>query len=128
MGSHGSLVAHPSYYFCPTHKGGNDPGDGEVIVDVLADGKDRSPYNGKKLTVKIPEEVGQEDLSRSTREVNLYELFKEWQTAPIEERSQEIARTFTWFGNSYLPGIDQFEMTIGSWGNVENWNYDVNQD
>lgn len=128
MGSHGSLVAHPYAYFRPTHSHGNDLGTAEVIEDALADGQERSPYNGKELIVEIPEEVGQEDLSGSTREVNLYDLFQEWLTVSTEEESREIAETFTWFWNFYLPGVDQFEMMSGSWGNVEKWEFNVNKD
>ncbi|WP_238709560.1 ABC transporter substrate-binding protein [Natronorubrum halophilum] len=128
MGNHGALVAHPLYYFRPTHKHGNDLGTEDVIEDSLANGDARSPYNGKELIVEIPEEVGQEDLSGSTQEINLYELFQEWMTAQSEERSQEIARTFTWFWNFYMPGIDQFGMMSGSWGNVQNWEFNANKD
>ncbi|XVH33145.1 ABC transporter substrate-binding protein (plasmid) [Haloferacaceae archaeon DSL9] len=127
MGSHGSLVAHPNAYFRPTHSHGNDLGEQDVIESALADGAERSPYNGKELIVEIPEEVGQQDLSGATQEVNLYELYQEWMSVEDEERSREIARTFTWFWNFYVPGIDQFEQMDGSWGNSENWEYEIDQ-
>lgn len=128
MGNHGALVAHPSFYFRPTHSHGNELGEASVIESALDDGRDRSPYNGKELIVEIPTEVGREDRSGSTEEINLYELYREWMTTQSEERNQEIAETFAWFWNFYLPGIDQFEMMGGSWGNVDKWEFDVNDE
>ncbi|MFC7238797.1 ABC transporter substrate-binding protein [Saliphagus sp. GCM10025317] len=123
MFNHGSLIAHPYAYFRPTHDAGNKLGTQDVVVNALENGERRSPYSGKEIIVELPEEVGQEDLSGSTQEVNLYELFQEWLTADTEERSQEIAETFTWFWNFYLPGIDMFQPMSGSWGNTEKWEF-----
>ncbi|UHQ98541.1 ABC transporter substrate-binding protein (plasmid) [Natrinema zhouii] len=128
MGNHGALIAHPSYYFRPTHKHGNDLGDANVIEGALEDGRDRSPYNGKELIVEIPTEIGREDLSGSTEEVNPYELYQEWMTTQSEERNQELVETFARYWNFHLPGIDLFEMMGGSWGNTNNWEFDVNDE
>ncbi|WP_255171426.1 ABC transporter substrate-binding protein [Natrononativus amylolyticus] len=125
VGEHGGMIAHPWYYFRLEHQHSNDFGEIDVAMDAIEEGETRTPYNGRQTVVDLPTEVGQEDPSGSTEEVNLVELYNEWWITQTDERNQEIAETFAWWFNYYVPMVDLVELETGSFGNTRDFQFDT---
>lgn len=125
IGSHGAQTAHPFYYFRHNHTHSNELGDAIDIEQALDEGETRSPYNGREIVLELPTEIGQEDLSGSTEEINIFDLDQEWRTVQDEERNKEIAETFSWYWNFHLPGIDLVEVQSGTFGNTQDFEFDT---
>ncbi|WP_323173435.1 ABC transporter substrate-binding protein [Natrialba sp. PRR66] len=123
--NHGGQIAHPFYYFRHNHTAGNELGETVDIEQALDAGETRSPYNGREIVVEVPTEVGQEDLSGSTEEVNLFELGQEWRSVNDEQRNQEIAETFSWYWNFHLPGVNLVEVQTGTFGNTQDYEFNT---
>ncbi|MGQ3722439.1 ABC transporter substrate-binding protein [Natrialba aegyptia] len=123
--NHGGQIAHPFYYFRHNHTAGNELGETVDIEQALDAGETRSPYNGREIVVEVPTEVGQEDLSGSTEEVNLFELDQEWRSVNDEQRNQEIAETFSWYWNFHLPGVNLVEVQTGTFGNTQDYDFNT---
>lgn len=123
--NHGGQIAHPFYYFRHNHTAGNELGETVDIEQALDAGETRSPYNGREIVVEVPTEVGQEDLSGSTEEVNLFELDQEWRSVNDEQRNQEIAETFSWYWNFHLPGVNLVEVQTGTFGNTQDYDFNA---
>ncbi|MFC4439977.1 MULTISPECIES: ABC transporter substrate-binding protein [Natrialbaceae] len=123
VGEHGGLIAHPFYYFRHDHTHSLDMGDTGVIEDVLEEGETRAPYNGREIVIEISSNVGDEDPSGSTEEINLFELDQEWRVTAEEDRSREIAEIFSWYWNFHLPGIDLVEVRSGTFGNTRDFEF-----
>jgi peptide/nickel transport system substrate-binding protein len=124
IGSHGGQNPHPYWYFRINHAHSNDLGEEGVVEQNIEDGATRAEYNGREMVLEIPEEVGQEDLSGETQEINLYQLHREMESAQTDEENEELTETLTWYWNFYLPQIDLIEVQAGSWGNAEDFEFD----
>lgn len=125
VGEHGSMIAHPFYYFRLEHQHSNGFGEIEVAKSAVEEGETCAPYNGRKAVLDIPSEIGQEDLSGDTEELNLLELYDEWWTIQSDERDQEITERFSWWFNYYVPMIDLVEIESGAFGNTEDFEFDT---
>lgn len=99
------------------------PGSEENVKRWLSEGKEYSPFNGKPMTPEIPTEIGAEDLSGQTKEVNIYELNKEMQTPVSEERTYEIVRDLSWAWNYHVPDIDLINSQQGCWADTKNFDW-----
>lgn len=99
------------------------PGSKDNVRRWLEEGKEYSPFNGKPLTPEIPVEIGAEDLSGETKEVNIYELNQEMRTPVSEERTYEIVRDLSWAWNFHMPDIDLINSQQGCWGDTKNFDW-----
>lgn len=128
IGSHGGQNPHPWWYFRINHAHSNDLGELGVVEDNVEAGETRAEYNGREMVLEIPEAVGQEDLAGDTREINLYDLHREMETAQTDEENKELTETLTWYWNFHLPQIDLIEVQAGSWGNTADFEFDEDTD
>ncbi|WP_255171449.1 ABC transporter substrate-binding protein [Natrononativus amylolyticus] len=123
VGTHGGQNPHPFWYFRINHTHSNDLGDYGVVERNVAEGATRAEYNGREMVLEIPEEVGAEDLSGGTQEINLFELHNALESAQSEEETLELTETLTWYWNYQLPQIDLIETQTGSWGNTQEFEF-----
>ena len=121
LNSHGSLSAHPYFFFRPNHEFGHELGEAGNVKRWLEQGETHSQFNGRPLKPEIPTKVGKQDLSGSTETVNLFDLWQEWGTAQSDKRNKEIARKFSWFWNFHLPQIDLYQPGNASWLDTKNF-------
>ncbi|MCU4743305.1 ABC transporter substrate-binding protein [Natronoglomus mannanivorans] len=119
---------HPSDYFRPNSFWGwriGPAGFGpaaefhDQVEGWLADGETHSPYNGKPMVFDIPAEVGSEEITGDTKEINIYELHDEIRSPLSNERDQEIIRDLSWAWNYMVPDIDVVLWKNESFGNTQ---------
>jgi peptide/nickel transport system substrate-binding protein len=102
---------------------GAKPGLDSKVKRWLSQGKEYSPYNGKPLTPKIPTQVGIQDLSGKTTELNNFDLIKEMYTPVSEKRTKEIIRNLSWAWNFHLPDIDLITTRQGLWADTKHFDW-----
>ncbi len=119
---------HPSDYFRPNSFWGwriGPAGFGpaaeyaDQVSQWLEDGETHSPYNGKPMVFDIPTEVGSEELSGDTKEINIVDLHDEVVSPIGDERDQEIIRDLSWAWNYMVPDIDVVIGKQEAFGNTQ---------
>lgn len=123
---------HPISYFDYSTTFGNrlgpagtapEAGLDATIERWLDEGEERSPYNGKELTPEIPTEVGAEDLSGETEELNLYEIVNQVYQSADPERDREQIKKLSWMWNFHMPNIDVLQRVSGAWANTQDYDW-----
>lgn len=104
---------------------GGDSAAKQQIQDWLDEGRTHSPYNGKPLVWEVPTEIGQQDLSGETEEINLHETVEEIRTTDDTEWTDEQIKKLTWLWNFHMPAVDILYRESGHWANTQDFDWPI---
>lgn len=95
----------------------------EQVRQWVEEGEERSPYTGKQLTPEIPSTVGKEDLSGSTKEVNVLETYNKVRSSNDDAEVKQGIRDLSQMWNFDVPNIDVLYLTAGAAGNTRDYEW-----
>lgn len=107
-----------------TALGGDSAARGQ-ITEWLDEGRTHSPYNGKALLWEVPTEIGQQDLSGGTEEINLHATVQEIHRTDDVEWTNDRIKRLCWLWNFHMPDIDVLYRESGHWANTRDFEWPI---